>query len=376
MFPLYLDMSEFLTNPLRTGIQRVEREIIRYWPGPKPLVLCSFDASSDKFRRLPDDAINAVCSETAPFFDPEKPVFLDHQKAADFIETDDLTSSFFNPELFFDPRRANAYRTLAQHQAADVAWLIYDFLPFLEPQYFPSGTTLYCMPYVHAMQAISRACFISEKTRSEFIKRVIKDETKAGPVFPLGGDGLQMSKQSFTESNKTFVYIGTIEPRKNVSDIVAAFQWLWQQEIDVRLTVVGRMVSESVQELPIFERLKGESRFTYLGHADDEAVRKALQSARATIFVSSAEGFGIPPYESLAASIPIIASTSVPSLYLLPPGGRIVLEEISSRAIAAAVTRMLDDRVARALWHEAAQMPVPTWKEFVQSLAAWLHEPQ
>jgi glycosyltransferase involved in cell wall biosynthesis len=372
--PIYFDLTELTTHPIRTGIQRVEREILRYWPGPRPLVPCRFDGT--RFIGLPDAVIDILASGAALPGQAEKDLIEPHLRKGRPIPPDKLTSALFNAELFFDQRRVDAYCGLSRDPAAEITWLVYDFLPFLQPQYFSAGTSVGCMPYIHAMQHISRACFISEQTRSEFITRIIRNEWKAGPAFPLGGDGLGLPKHSFDHSKNTFVYIGTIEPRKNVAEILLAFESLWEKLVDVRLTIIGRMDdSRPTRESAILERLGTESRFKYLGHASDGQVREAMQSARATLFVSAAEGFGIPPYESLAAGIPVIASARLPSLDLLPPGGRIIIDEITPAAISDAVTRMLDDTTAKCLWEEAGNVVVPTWRGFVQSLAAWLQEP-
>jgi glycosyltransferase involved in cell wall biosynthesis len=371
MSPVLVDLTELLINPLHTGIQRVEREIIRLWPGPRPLAPIRFDPRARKFVRVPDIVMSILGAE-AQEVEREKELLSAHVASGRFLSGKDSSSLLFNPEVFHDSRRAEAYCAIGANPKADVAWLVYDFFPFLYQQYFQPGVSANCMHYVCAMQSISRACFISEKTKSEFVTRVIRNRAKAGPVFPLGGDGLNLPKCTFDPEKKLFLSVGSIEPRKNVADILLAFELLWQQGVEVELTIIGRMVN-GARELPIMERLKAERRFTFLGHTDDKAVKDVLQRARATLFVSAAEGFGIPPYESLAASVPVIASAGLPSLDLLPPKGRLILPEVNPLTVAAAVMQLLDNRVAQALWDEAAQLVVPGWKAFVDSLAAWLH---
>jgi glycosyltransferase involved in cell wall biosynthesis len=371
--PIYFDLTELTTNPIRTGIQRVEREILRHWPGARPLVPCRFDGM--QFIEFSDIVIDILTAEATPPGQAEKELIEPHLRKGRPISPNELKSALFNPELFFDHQRADAYCVLSRDPAAQITWLVYDFLPFLQPQFFRPGTSVSCMPYIHAMQQISRACFISAQTRSEFITRIMRHEWKAGPAFPLGGDGPGLPRHSFDHSKNTFVYIGTIEPRKNVADILLAFESLWEKLVDVRLTVIGRLEAGATREPAILERLRTEPRFKYLGQASDGQVREVMQSARATLFVSAAEGFGIPPYESLAAGVPVIASAGLPSLDLLPVGGRIIIDEITPKAISDAVTRMLDDTAAKRLWKEASNLEVPTWRGFVQSLAAWLLEP-
>ena len=136
-----------------------------------------------------------------------------------------------------------------------------------------------------------------------------------------------MSKLPFDPKKRMFTFVGTLEPRKNVAAIMLAFESLWDAGIDASLTIIGRTDVHAPAEAAILERITGRPLFQHFGHATDDVVRKALASSRATIFVSSVEGFGIPPYESLFAGIPVIASKGIPSLDLLPPGGRLTIDD-------------------------------------------------
>ena len=94
--------------------------------------------------------------------------------------------------------------------------------------------------------------------------------------------------------------------------------------------------------------------------------------ARAMLFPSVGEGFGIPPMEALQAGVPVVVSDTLPALEGLPGGGQIRLAEVSAGAIGQAVRRLLDDGVARALWADAAALDVPGWDVFARRVAAWV----
>jgi glycosyltransferase involved in cell wall biosynthesis len=199
----------------------------------------------------------------------------------------------------------------------------------------------------------------------------MRDPERTGPYFALGGDGLGMEKQQFRSDKVGFAYVGTIEPRKNVLTILQAFELLWASGVDAELTLIGRTEQSARHEIAAVDRLAGERRFKYLGHVDDTTVRNVLRTVRATIFVSAAEGFGIPPFESLTHGVPVIVSPDLPSLNLLPGGGRITLTEVSPHALATAVKELLDDVVAARLWKEAAELTIPTWRDLALNIGAW-----
>jgi glycosyltransferase involved in cell wall biosynthesis len=289
------------------------------------------------------------------------------------IANANVLSNLFNPEVFFDPVRSQKYIEWTSVKDTRISWLVYDFMPFLHPEHYPMSKPLHCMPYLLAMRNIPRLAFISNQTRSEFDTKVVRKSNQENIVLPLGGDGLDLEKQCFCRERRSFVYFGTIEPRKNVGTILRAFMTLWERGEDIELFVVGRMDSRAQEEAGLINQLQDEPRFHYLGHASDAAICDVLRKARATIFVSSEEGFGIPPLESLAAGIPVIVSSTLPSINDLPEGGYFKIDTVSPAAICTAIEFLSADANASKLWQEAGNLPIPTWRDFVSGISNWLH---
>ncbi|PSH63739.1 hypothetical protein CU102_23045 [Phyllobacterium brassicacearum] len=231
------------------------------------------------------------------------------------------------------------------------------------------------MPYLRVLREVPQVSFISDVARVAYIDRIVRLHDRAGPVIPLGGDGLGTSKNKFDSGKRTFTFIGEIEPRQNVAAILLAFEKLWDAEVDASLMIVGKVDPQAPEEAAILERLKGRAQFTHVTEATEEALREILSGSRATISVGSADGFGVRPYESLCAAVPVIALKGIPSLDLISPGGRLTIERASPELIADAVITLLNDRVAEKLRDEASLLEVPTWNGFVRQLAAWVqHE--
>jgi glycosyltransferase involved in cell wall biosynthesis len=371
---VFLDITELLAAPLRTGIQRVVREIIRHWPGPEPLVPCRFDESTRRFSAVSEAVFEILTSEDAQAAVNERELLQPHIKGVRVLDRDELAAGLFNPEVFFEVERASAYCKICEEGAPNVSWLLYDFLPLLKPQYWPVGTPLIAMHYIRALRNVPRVCFISKATGIEYSTRIMRDPTRTGPHFPLGGDALQLEKQKFSADKRSFVFVGTIEARKNIVVVLEAFEQLWKEDIDVDLVMIGRIEATAVREQKALRRMEGRPHFTYHGHAGDAVVRDALRRARATLFVSAEEGFGIPPYESLSAGVPVITSSNLPSMELLPSGGTLTLAEATAQTLAAAVKRMLDDDEAARLWNEAARQVIPTWRDFARNVGAWVQQ--
>ncbi len=277
-----------------------------------------------------------------------------------------------NPELFFDPHRARFYEGLAGRRR-DVFWLVYDFLPFLQPQWFDQGASRTAMHYLRALRSVPRVAFISEHTRQDYRQRVMRSTERDGPVIVLGGDGLGLETQRFDPTRDGYVVLGSLEPRKRAAAVIEAFVALWAEGCRSRLTVIGRLLPHAAAEIALLEKVQHQPLFRHLPEASDAAVRGELRRARAMIFASEGEGFGLPPFESLHCGIPVIVAADLPSTGMLPSHGQLRLDRITPAAIAEAVRLVEDDGAARALWDAAASLHVPSWRDFAQTLAGWVH---
>lgn len=374
----FLDITELFDRPLRTGIQRVERELIRHWPAADPavgaLVLCAYDPEIDALRVLPGEA-RAILT-APPQIDrltiaEERAALhaLLHRKPPVPVPPD--AGPLLNAELFFDPLRAGFYERLAARGRTDICWLVYDFLPYLEPDWFEQGTGRVAMPYLHALRHIPRVAFISEHTRQDYLRRVMRSRERDGPVVALGGDGLGLEAQHFSPGRDSYVTLGSVEPRKRVAAVLEGFQTLWREGSEARLTVIGRVLPQATREIALLEALQAQPLFRHLPDASDTAVRDALRRARALLFASEGEGFGLPPFESLFCGIPVVVGPGIPSIEMLPPEGQIRLDRISPEAIAGAVRRLQDDGQAAQLWSDAGTLRLPLWSDFARDLAQW-----
>src|SRR4029079_14578729 len=93
---LFLDITELVANPLRTGIQRVEREIIRHWPGPCRLVPRRLYAPSQQFVRLPDAVFDILGSDAAPPGAAEHELLRPYLAALRGLSVRQLSAGLFN----------------------------------------------------------------------------------------------------------------------------------------------------------------------------------------------------------------------------------------------------------------------------------------
>ncbi|MEP6657945.1 MAG: glycosyltransferase family 1 protein [Betaproteobacteria bacterium] len=109
-------------------------------------------------------------------------------------------------------------------------------------------------------------------------------------------------------------FVGTLQPRKNVAGLLAAYDRLPPRIRAARqLVVAGRYGwGEKALAAELRRRTLG-GRCVWLEHVDNEALRYLYAGAGAFVFPSLAEGFGLPVLEALGAGLPVVAS-DLPSL--------------------------------------------------------------
>ena len=105
------------------------------------------------------------------------------------------------------------------------------------------------------------------------------------------------------------MFVGTLEPRKDVPTLVRAFAVVAGRHPDALLVLAGgrRMGRDAVDAAVAASGLG--ARVVRTGYVDDEAVPALLRAATAVVYPSLYEGFGLPALEALACGAPLVTTT-------------------------------------------------------------------
>ena len=114
-------------------------------------------------------------------------------------------------------------------------------------------------------------------------------------------------------SEQFFLFVGTLQPRKNLGKLVSAHLMLpTQVRRAFPLVIVGREGWGDIN----WNTLLGREHIHWLQHVSDIEKRALMQAGTAMVFPSLAEGFGLPVIEAFASELPVIASntTAIPEV--------------------------------------------------------------
>jgi len=170
--------------------------------------------------------------------------------------------------------------------------------------------------------------------------------------------------------------VGTVEPRKNLTLMVEAFEHL--KDFDGDLVIAGGL---GWKYEPILERIRKSPRaksIRCLGYTDDSRLPALYAGASAFLLTSYYEGFGFPPVEAMACGTPVVSSTGG-SLAEVLGDGAVLLESYSGEEWAEQIGRVLTDsrfreelidrgriKAASYSWAEAASKTMAVYRQVAE----------
>ncbi len=169
------------------------------------------------------------------------------------------------------------------------------------------------------------------------------------------------------------VYVGTLQPRKNLGRRVDAFALARQQRPDLQLVLAGQ---RGWLADPIFQRVAAlglQDAVRFPGFVADTDLPALLSSALCFAFPSLYEGFGFPVLEAQACGAPVLAANSS-SLPEVAGDGALLVDPLDSAAIAAGLLRLAEDETLRQRLRAAgfANLRRFSWQRCAQETLAVL----
>ncbi len=144
-------------------------------------------------------------------------------------------------------------------------------------------------------------------------------------------------------------FVGTLEPRKDVPTLVAAFAPLTHDHPDLRLALVGGDGWGVDQIRAAITNSGAATHIVRTGYVDDDVVPALYRRAQAVVYPSFEEGFGVPALEALACGAPLVTTAGSALAEVAGTAARIVPVH-DHIALAAALRAIIaDDSLAAAL---------------------------
>lgn len=223
---------------------------------------------------------------------------------------------------------------------------------------------------------------ISENTKKDMVRltgvapeRIRVTPLAADPLFrPIPDEGGVLARHGI---DKPYVlYVGTLEPRKNIGVLLQAFAELKDKE--TLLVLAGAKGWMYDQIFSLVTQLGIESRVKMLGYVENDDLPVLYTEAQVFVYPSLFEGFGLPVLEAMQCGAPVI-TTNVSSLPEVIGDAGITLSPDDMAGLAAALTRVLSEpelreemrgkslaQAARFSWHKTAQLTAEAYQSVLR----------
>jgi glycosyltransferase involved in cell wall biosynthesis len=257
---------------------------------------------------------------------------------------------------------------------------VYDLSFRLFPQNFPAAQRLYLSALTaHSCRRARRVIAISESTKADVSRllhvsgeRVDVAYPGVEPHFrPLPPADVEAFRARRSLPERFILYLGTLEPRKNLASLIAAFSNLKSEISNLQLVLAGAKGWFYADLFRQVEALGLTNAVHFPGFVAAEDLPLWYNAAAVFAYPSTFEGFGMPVLEALACGRPVVTTnaSSLPeaggeAALLVPPG--------DVPALTGALRRALRDdgtlaargpaHAARFTWPRTAQATVESYR--------------
>lgn len=284
----------------------------------------------------------------------------------------------------------------------DVLWMPMQALPFVRakktktvvtihdlafrffPEHYPAGHVRKLNFFTrNAVNNADRIIAISNSTKKDILKLYPKVKEENIKVIYHGYDKKLFNNSRSPEKIKAarkkyqipdtryIIYVGAIQPRKNISVLLEAFKSLKKDSCyqDLNLVIAGShgwLYEKTVMEM------KNTNGVYATGQFETTDLPALLQGAEAFVFPSLYEGFGIPLIEAMACGIPVLAADSS-SLTEIAANSGLLFDPYSSENLANLLIKILEDAKLRVTMIERgmARANEFSWEKSARETLEW-----
>ncbi len=224
---------------------------------------------------------------------------------------------------------------------------LHDLTAWITPQFHRSAQVIADLAF--ADRVLHRAAgliAVSENTKSDAVRILGLDPEKIRVIYPgvpstyfsVDPNDVRRAASRYDLKDNYFLYIGTIEPRKNIETMLTAWMSLPSGFRDGhKLVLAGLPGWDCVGTMNrLAELTRQNSGLRYLGYVPESLVPSLTAGALATVYPSLYEGFGFPVVQAMAAGCPVITS-NISSLPEVTGNAALLVDPRSPAELARAI---------------------------------------
>ncbi len=262
---------------------------------------------------------------------------------------------------------------------------LHDAIPYVYPHVSTTMDRLVHHSWLpRAVKHVDAVITISQNSKKDLLEYLPIAEAKITVIAAAAGKHFQMMNEEKIApalervgvERPYILYVGSVEPRKNLLRLLEAYQEVRKWSQSWRLVIVGARnywksspVAQKVKDLG----LEGQVKFT--GYIPDEDLPALYNGADLFCFPSLYEGFGLPVLEAMACGTPVVTANSS-SLPEVAGEAALLVDPYNVTELAAAMRRVLEDpalaedlrqkgleRVKQFTWEKTARETIAVYEK-------------
>jgi glycosyltransferase involved in cell wall biosynthesis len=262
---------------------------------------------------------------------------------------------------------------------------VHDLSPVLHPEFYSRRRRIWhwLLNYKKSFARADLIFAVSEYTKYDLVKIFDLDPKKIEVVYP-GIDHKQFHanldqrlkhkvREKYNLPEKYILAVSTIEPRKNLSGLVEAFEHV--EDPELHLVFAGRLGWLYRDFLERLAHSPKKAKIKLLGYIPEQDKPFLISQAEMLCYPSFYEGFGFQPLEAMACGVPVITSarTAMPEI---SGDAALLVEPSHLEDLSAAIKSLLEDQKLRAelVGRGLARSAAFSWERSAEKMLAALRK--
>ncbi|MEK7072211.1 MAG: glycosyltransferase family 1 protein [Patescibacteria group bacterium] len=248
---------------------------------------------------------------------------------------------FFMPNINFSALSGNCKKVVTVH---DLSYLIYPQFSTLKSRFWHK-----ILMAKKIIQQADGVIAVFSSTKNDLIDLLKIEESKIKVIyegvdhkFQIINNQVELDNVSkkYKLPDKFILYLGTLEPRKNIESIIEAYSKL---KTDHYLVIGGATGWKTQRIMALVQK---NDKIKKIGYVAEEDKRGLYNLADLFVYPSYYEGFGLPPVEAMACGTPVIAGSNSSQVEVIKNGGLLV-DPYNINEITKAMEIMLANKELR-----------------------------
>lgn len=227
---------------------------------------------------------------------------------------------------------------------------IHDLTPMVVRKYGPLRHRYYVGMARRTTSRVDRIVTVSENSKRDIQRFLGVSPERIRVVYNFLDEGYSRHQAAPNKWGRYFLFVGTIQPGKNIGRLISAFDEYVKQSNDssAKLVVAGKLGWHYQDVILKAKEVDVADRILFTGYVSEFELRDLYTHALALVYPTLYEGFGIPPLEAMTLGTPVVAS-DVASIPEVVGDAALLVDPLESRSIAAAMCKIVDESTVASL---------------------------